>query len=73
MEDLDEIEPVKIQFKTKNDEEKGFYSLMISGTPVHGLPNHIYIVNKSQCKMLKQKGIAFEKAASRRNTTTTSV
>lgn len=58
--DLDELEQVKIHFKTKKDEESGFYSLMISGMPVHGLPNHIYIVNKSQCKMLEQKGIKYE-------------
>ena len=57
---FDDLEQVKIHFKTKKDEEKGFYSLMISGMPVHGLPNHSYIVNKSQCKILEQKGIEYE-------------
>jgi hypothetical protein len=60
IEELDELEQIKIHFKTKEDEKNGFYSLMISGTPVHGLPNHVYVVNRSQCKLLEQKGIKYE-------------
>jgi hypothetical protein len=58
---LDGIERVKIHFKNQTDEEKGFYSLMVSGMPVHGLPNHKYVVTTSQCKILEEKGIKYEK------------
>jgi hypothetical protein len=58
---LESIERFRIHFKNQNDEEKGFYSLMVSGIPVHGLPNHRYVVSKLQCKLLEDKGIEYEK------------
>ena len=58
---LDGIERVKIRFNSSTDEERGFYSLMVSGIPVHGLPNHRYVVTNIQCKILEEKGIKYEK------------
>jgi hypothetical protein len=34
---------------------------MVSGMPVHTLPNNSYVVNKIQIEMLDEKGIEYHK------------
>jgi hypothetical protein len=59
--DLDQLKLVKIQFKSQEQDEKGLFTLMVSGMPVHTLPNNSYIVNKIHIKMLDEKGIEYNK------------
>jgi hypothetical protein len=46
---------------SQEQDEKGLFTLMVSGMPVHTLPNNSYVVNKIQIKMLDEKGIEYNK------------
>jgi hypothetical protein len=59
--DLGKLEPVRIHFRTEEDDEKGLFTLMVSGMPVHTLTDNNYIVNRMQIKMLDEKGIEYDK------------
>ena len=58
--DINRLRPVKIHFKDKDSDEKGFYTLMVSGMPVQALPDQNYVVNKIQVGILQEKGIKYE-------------
>jgi hypothetical protein len=57
---LESLKPVRIHFKTKKDQVDGFYTLMTSGKPVHGLDNGQYIVSHSQCELLDSRNIKYK-------------
>jgi hypothetical protein len=59
--ELDRLKPVKIQFTNEKEDERGLFTLMVSGMPARALPNNSYIVNNIQIKMLDEKGIAYYK------------
>jgi hypothetical protein len=44
--DLGKLEPVRIHFRTEEDDEKGLFTLMVSGMPVHALRDNNYVVNR---------------------------
>lgn len=58
--DLQSLKPVRIHFETKKDRIDGFYTLMTSGKPVHGLDNGQYIVSHSQCELLDSRNIKYK-------------
>ena len=57
---LESLNPVRIHFNTKKDQIDGFYTLMTSGKPVHGLDNGQYIVSHSQCELLDSRNIKYK-------------
>jgi hypothetical protein len=57
---LERLKPVRIRFETKKDRIDGFYALMTSGLPVHGLDNGQYIVSHSQCELLNSRNIKYK-------------
>ncbi len=59
--ELSQLRPIKIRFASEEEEVKGFYALMISGMPVHCLPDNGYIINEVQCKVLSDKNIPYIK------------
>ena len=42
-----------------NDEENGFYELMVSGMPAIALDNGRYLANALQLKVLEKNGIHY--------------
>lgn len=60
-EELDKLKTVKIQFTNEKEDERGLFTLMVSGMTARALPNNSYIVNNVQIKMLDEKGIAYHK------------
>jgi hypothetical protein len=59
--ELDKLNTVKIQFTNEKEDERGLFTLMVSGMPARALPNNSYIVNNVQIKMLDEKGIEYHK------------
>ncbi len=59
--ELDQLKPIKIHFPGKDEEERGFYALLIFGMPVRAIENSCYIINERQRNMLSQKGIKYVK------------
>jgi len=59
--DLGKLQQVRIHFRTEEDDEKGLFTLMVSGMPVHALRDNNYVVNRMQIKMLDEKGIEYDK------------
>jgi hypothetical protein len=59
--ELDKLKTVKIQFTNEKEDERGLFTLMVSGMPSRALPNNSYIVNNIQIKMLDEKGITYRK------------
>ena len=37
---LDKLKPIKIHFKTQEEDEKGLFTLMVSGMPVQSLSHN---------------------------------
>jgi hypothetical protein len=59
--ELDKLKTVKIQFTNEKEDERGLFTLMVSGMPSRALPNNSYVVNNIQIKMLDEKGIAYHR------------
>jgi hypothetical protein len=59
--DLGKLQQVRIHFRTEEDDEKGLFTLMVSGMPVHALRDNNYVVNRMQIKMLDEREIEYEK------------
>jgi hypothetical protein len=57
---LQSLKPIRIHFETKKDQIDGFYALMTSGKPVHGLDNGQYIISHSQCELLDSRNIKYK-------------
>jgi hypothetical protein len=57
---LESLKPIRIHFETKKDRIEGFYTLMTSGKPVHGLQNGQYIISNSQLTLLNGKNIKYK-------------
>ncbi len=58
--DIEGLKRVQIHFNNRQDEENGFYTLMISGIPINSLPNGRYLVNTRQRKILKDNHIDYQ-------------
>ena len=58
--DIQKLRRVKIHFDNRQEEEKGFYKLMISGIPINALDSGQYLVNTRQRKILKDNHIDYE-------------
>jgi hypothetical protein len=61
MAELPQLKSIRIFFTKKEDEERGFYALLTSGMPVQAIPNSRYIINETQCDMLTQLKIPYQK------------
>jgi len=59
--ELGKLKPIRIHFRTEKDDEKGLFTLMVSGMPVHALRDNNYVVNRMQIKMLEEREIEYEK------------
>jgi hypothetical protein len=59
--ELDKLRTIKIQFTNEKEDERGLFTLMVSGMPARALPNNSYIVNNVQIKMLDEKGVIYHR------------
>ncbi|MGI0045003.1 MAG: hypothetical protein ACRD47_14955 [Nitrososphaeraceae archaeon] len=57
---LNRLKPVRIHFVNKEEQEKGFYSLMVSGMPVNVQGTNQYVVNNMQIKILDREKIQYQ-------------
>jgi hypothetical protein len=58
-ENIQNLKKVQIHFENQQDEESGFYELMVSGMPAVALDNGRYLANALQLKILEQNGIYY--------------
>jgi hypothetical protein len=57
---LNRLKPIKIHFVNREEQEKGFYTLMVSGMPVNVQGTNNYVVNTAQIRILDQEKIQYE-------------
>ena len=57
---LNRLKPIRIHFVNKEEQEKGFYSLMVSGMPVNVQGTNQYVINNMQIKVLDRERIQYE-------------
>ncbi len=57
--DVESLKRLRIQFKTREDELKGFEILLDSGMMTFSTADDKYLINGRQCKMLQEKNIQY--------------
>jgi hypothetical protein len=56
---LERLKMTRIHFLNKEDKERGFYAMMISGEPVRCLPFGKYVVRQKHLDILKEMKIEY--------------